>query len=143
MADWDSESFENAMIADMREHDGVVTSGPLAGRPLLILTTLGAKSGKERRAILTYTRDAGDYVVAGTAGGSPTTPSWVHNLEAEPRVTIEVANRASAATATIVDPGERDRLWDRHVAALPNFAEYPAKAGRVIPVIRITPSTED
>ena len=143
MADWDRDSFENAMIADMRAHDGAVTSGPLAGHPLLILTTLGAKSGKDRRAILTYTRDAGDYVVAGTAGGSPTTPSWVHNLEAEPHVTIEVANRASAATATIVDAAERDRLWEQHVAALPNFAEYPAKSGRVIPVIRITPSPQD
>lgn len=143
MADWDRESFENAVIADMREHDGVVTSGPLAGHPLLILTTLGAKSGKDRRAILTYSRDAGDYVVAGTAGGSPTTPSWVHNLEAEPHVTIEVANRSSAATAAIVDDDERDRLWERHVAALPNFADYPAQAGRVIPVIRITPSDAD
>jgi deazaflavin-dependent oxidoreductase (nitroreductase family) len=143
MADWDRESFENAVIADMREHGGVVTSGPLAGHPLLILTTLGAKTGKDRRAILTYTRDGGDYVVAGTAGGSPTTPSWVHNLESEPHVTIEVANRASAATATIVGAGERDRLWEQHVAALPNFADYPAQAGRVIPVIRITPSRED
>ena len=143
MADWDRESFENAMIADMREHGGAVTSGPLAGHPLLILTTRGAQSGKDRRAILTYSRDAGDYVVVGSAGGSPTTPSWVHNLEAEPHVTIEVANRKSAATATIVDAGERDRLWEQHVAALPNFAEYPDKAGRVIPVIRITPSTED
>ena len=143
MADWDRESFENAMIADMREHGGAVTSGPLAGHPLLILTTRGAQSGKDRRAILTYTRDAGDYVVAGSAGGSPTVPSWVHNLDAQPHVTIEVANRKSAATATIVDAGERDRLWEQHVAALPNFAEYPDKAGRVIPVIRITPSTED
>ncbi len=143
MADWDRDTFENAMIADMREHGGVVTNGPLAGHPLLILTTVGAKSGKERRAILTYTRDAGDYVVAGTAGGSPTTPSWVHNLEAQPQVTIEVANRVSAATATIVDPGERDRLWEQHVEELPNFAEYPAQSGRVIPVIRITPSAED
>ena len=143
MADWDRDSFENAMIADMRAHDGVVTSGPLAGHPLLILTTLGAKSGKERRAILTFTRDAGDYVVAGTAGGSPTTPAWVHNLEAQPHVTIEVANHASAATATIVGADERDRLWEQHVAELPNFAEYPAQSGRVIPVIRITPSPED
>ena len=65
---WDRDAFENAMIEDMRAHDGVVTSGPLAGHPLLILTSTGAKSGEPRRAILTFTQDAGDYVVAGTAG---------------------------------------------------------------------------
>ena len=72
---WDRDAFENAMIEDMRAHDGVVTSGPLAGHPLLILTSTGAKSGEPRRAILTFTQDAGDYVVAGTAGRRRR-PSW-------------------------------------------------------------------
>ena len=82
---WDRDAFENAMIEDMRAHGGAVTSGPLAGHPLLIMTSTGAKSGEPRRAILTYSEDGGDYVVAGTAGGSPTTPAWVHNVEADPR----------------------------------------------------------
>ncbi len=137
---WDKDAFENAMIDDMRAHGGAVTSGPLAGHPLLIMTSRGAKSGEPRRAILTYTTDGGDYIVAGTAGGSPTTPAWVHNVEADPHVTIEVDNRTGEATAALVRPDERDRLWDRHVEALPNFAEYPEKSGRVIPVIRITPA---
>jgi deazaflavin-dependent oxidoreductase (nitroreductase family) len=140
---WDRDAFENAMIEDMRAHDGVVTSGPLAGHPLLIMTSTGAKSGEPRRAILTWSEDAGDYVVAGTAGGSPVTPAWVHNVEAHPDVTIEVKNRTGAATATVIADGpERDRLWDQHVAKLPNFADYPAQTGRLIPMIRITPATE-
>jgi deazaflavin-dependent oxidoreductase (nitroreductase family) len=66
-------------------------------------------------------------------------PSWVHNIAANPRVRIEVDNRILAATADVADGDERARLWDRHVAELPHFAEYPAKAGRDIPMIRLTP----
>jgi len=131
--------FEQALIEEMRAHDGRVTTGPLAGHPLLILTSSGAKTGEERRAILTFSRDQGDYIVAGTAGGSPTTPAWVYNLREHPAVEIEAENRTFDATARVVDGEERDRLWDQHVARLPHFAEYPEKARRVIPIIRITP----
>ena len=141
MAGPDPAAFENALIEDMHSHDGAVTTGPLAGHPLLLMWSKGAKSGETRRAILTYSRDGGDYVVAGTAGGSPTTPSWVHNLEANPDVEIEVENRRYDGRATIVHGVERDRLWDQHVAALPHFADYPAQAGRVIPMIRLTPTS--
>ena len=98
----------------------------------------GARSGAERRSILTYHRDGEDYVVAGTAGGSKKDPAWVHNVEADPNVDIEVANDRFDATATIVeDDAERDRLWDDHVRALPWFADYPEQTGRVIPMIRL------
>jgi deazaflavin-dependent oxidoreductase (nitroreductase family) len=124
----------------MRAHDGQVTSGPLAGHPLLIMTSTGAKSGTPRRAILTYHRDGGDYIVAGTAGGSKTDPGWLRNIERDPGVSIETGNERFEATASIVDGPERDRLWDDHVNALPWFADYPAQTGRVIPVIRLTPN---
>lgn len=138
MADQDPAAFENALIDDMHAHGGAVTTGPLAGHPLLLLWSKGAKSGETRRAILTYSRDAGDYVVAGTAGGSPTAPNWFHNLQTNPEVEIEVGNRRYHGRATIVDSAERDRLWDRHVSALPHFVDYPAQTGRVIPMIRLT-----
>jgi deazaflavin-dependent oxidoreductase (nitroreductase family) len=137
---WDRESFEDKMIADMRAHDGQVTSGPLAGHPLLVMTVTGAKSGKPRRAILTYTRDGEDYMVAGSAGGAPADPAWVNNIRVKPEVSLEIANRTFPATARIVDDADHDRLWDAHVAALPHFGEYPKKAGRVIPMIRLTPA---
>jgi deazaflavin-dependent oxidoreductase (nitroreductase family) len=139
MSDFEPNAFEQNLIADMRAHGGEVTSGPLKGHPLLIMTSTGAKSGEPRRAILTFTRDGDDYIVAGTAGGSPTTPAWVHNLRDHPQVEVEVQTRTVPATATIVDGAERDRLWDRHVEQLPWFAEYPKTAGRVIPMVRITP----
>jgi deazaflavin-dependent oxidoreductase (nitroreductase family) len=141
MPDWDPEAFQNALIDDMRTHDGAVTSGPLAGHPLLVMDSIGAKSGEPRRAILTFSRDDGDYIVAGTAGGAPRTPQWVHNVRANALVGLEAENRKFRATAKIVDDdAERERLWTQHVAALPHFAEYPKKSGRVIPVIRLSPS---
>jgi deazaflavin-dependent oxidoreductase (nitroreductase family) len=141
MTDRDPEDFENALIADMRAHDGAVTTGPLAGHPLLVMTSKGAKSREPRRAILTWHLDDGDYVVAATAGGSPQTPSWVENVRANPEVEVESGNRTFDARATVVDGPERDRLWKDHVEALPWFAEYPEKSGRVIPMIRLTPTS--
>ena len=134
----DEAAWEDQLIADMRAHDGTVTSGPLAGHPLLIMTSKGARSGVDRRSILTYHRDGEDYVVAGTAGGSKKDPAWLYNIEADPNVELEVANDRFDATATIVDDdSERDRLWADHVRALPWFAGYPAQTGRVIPMIKL------
>jgi deazaflavin-dependent oxidoreductase (nitroreductase family) len=135
----DPRAWEDQLIAEMRSNGGEVTSGPLAGHPLLIMTSRGAKSGKPRRVILTFHRDDGDYVVAGTASGSPTDPAWLHNLEANPAVTVEVRNEVVDATAAIVSGADRDRLWDDHVRALPWFADYPKQTGRVIPMVRLTP----
>lgn len=143
MADWDRNAFENTMIADMRAHGGAVTAGPLAADPVLVMTSKGARTGEPRRALLTFTRDGADYVVAGTDGGAPSDPSWVHNVRAYPGVSIEAEGRTFEATASMVDPIDRGRLWDRHVATLPKFADYPDKAGRVIPMIRLTPVAKD
>ncbi|HEY0442894.1 MAG TPA: nitroreductase/quinone reductase family protein [Candidatus Limnocylindrales bacterium] len=139
MTDWDPNAFNTAIIADMRANGGKVTSGPLAGSPLLILTTTGARSGEPRMSVLTYTRDGDAYVVAGSKGGSPTDPHWFNNLKINPDVKVEVEGRSFDAQASISTGKDHDVLWDRHVAALPNFAEYPEKAGRVIPMIRLTP----
>jgi deazaflavin-dependent oxidoreductase (nitroreductase family) len=122
----------------MRAHDGAVTTGPMKGHPLLIMTSQGAKTGKPRQAILTWSRDGADYVVAGTAGGSPKDPSWLQNIETNPDVTVEIGNRTFPATARIAGSDERARLWDQHVAALPWFAAYPQQTGRDIPMVRLT-----
>jgi deazaflavin-dependent oxidoreductase (nitroreductase family) len=134
-------TFEDDLVAHWRAHGGAVTSGPLAGHPLLVMTTVGAKSGEPRRAILTFTRDGSDYVVAGTASGSKSDPAWLPNVRAHPNVTLEAEGRAPfEARASVVDGAERDRLWDQHVAALPHFAAYPEQTGRVIPMVRLTPT---
>lgn len=136
-------SFEQMLIDDMRAHGGKVTAGPLAGHPILIMTSTGAKSAEARQALLTWSRDGGDYIVAGTAGGSPTTPSWVENLRHNPNVSIEVDSRTVGAAATVLERGEeRDRLWAQHVERLPHFGEYPKKTDRVFPMVRLTPKSQ-
>ena len=139
MADDDPNAWENALIADMRAHEGRPTAGPLKGHPLMLATSTGAKSGQPRRAILTYSRDGDDYIVAGTAGGSPKEPLWVENMRVHPGVSIEIGDRSFEATARVTDGAERDRLWDQHVAELPWFGAYPSKTDRIIAVIRLTP----
>jgi deazaflavin-dependent oxidoreductase (nitroreductase family) len=138
MAVRDPATFEDSLIADMRANNGQVTSGPLAGHPIMIALSRGAKSGERRRALLTYSRDGEDYIVAGTAGGSPKVPAWFHNMTAHPDVSIEIPPESFEAAATaIADGPERDRLWQQHVAALPHFAGYEEQAGRVIPMVRL------
>lgn len=141
MADPSANAWEDALIADIRANNGRPTSGPLEGHPLLVMTSTGAKSGKPRRAILTWTRDGDDYIVAGTKGGAPNDPLWVENVRVNPDVNVEIGTRIFPATATVLaDGAERDRLWDAHATELPWFAPYPARTGRVIPMIRLTPA---
>jgi deazaflavin-dependent oxidoreductase (nitroreductase family) len=134
-----AKAWQEQLITDLRANGGRPSGGPLAGEALLILYTTGARTGEERTAILSVTRDGDDYVVAGTAGGRPTDPAWIANLKANPHVRFEADGRAFTGTATFTQGADRDRLWDAHVAVLPRFAEYPAKAGRVIPVVRLRP----
>jgi len=139
---WDpgaANAWEEALIADLRANGGRPSTGPLAGNPLLLLFTKGAKSGQRRRSILTYSRDGADYIVAGSKSGATTHPAWFFNLQADPDVTIEAANETFGATARVEQGAERDRLWANHVAQFPGFGEYPALAGgRVIPMIRLS-----
>ncbi len=138
----DPNDWEEALLADIREHDGTPSQGPLAGDPLLVLYSRGIRSGEQRRAILTYSRDGDAYVVAASAGGSPKDPAWLANVVADPEVTVEIGRRSFPATAEVADQGaDHDALWQRHVDALPRFAEYPEKAGREIPVVRLRPTT--
>jgi deazaflavin-dependent oxidoreductase (nitroreductase family) len=132
-------TFEDALIADMRANGGEVTQGPLKGHPILVMTSIGAKSGEPRRALLTYSKDGDDFIAAASAGGSPKPPNWLANVQADPEVTVEVdVTTFQGTTTAIFDGPERDRLWDQHVAQLPHFAAYPEQAGRVIPMVRIS-----
>lgn len=131
----DYEAFIQNLIADMRSHGGRITTGPMAGRPLMLLTTRGAQTGLERTAIVTYTRDGDRYVIAASKSGAPTNPAWFYNLRANPVVTLEAGGDKFKAHATVATGAERNRLWDQHAAERPEFREYPTMTDRVIPVI--------
>ena len=128
------EAFTQALMADLRTN-GRPSSGPMAGRPLMILTTTGAKSGQPRSAVVTFTRDGDRYVVAASKGGAPTHPAWFFNLKANPEAKVEADGQAFTARATITEGAERDRLWAQHAEERPEFREYPTKTTRVIPMI--------
>lgn len=135
MADW-----TQMLMATLRSGDGEITSGPLAGKPHLIMTSTGARTGEPREAILSFVRDGDRYVVAGTASGAPKDPAWVRNVIANPVVKVEAQGRAFQARAQVVtDEATYQRLWEAHVKSRPDFAAYPAKAGRKIPVITLEP----
>lgn len=124
-----------ALIADVRAHGGRVTAGPFVGRPILLLTTTGARTGQPRLAPLVYSRNGDRYVIAASKGGAPTNPAWFANLVAHPVVTVEAGGDTFEARATVASGPERDRLWAAHVAEHPGFAAYEARTTRVIPMI--------
>ena len=128
--------FNTSLIEQIRAGGGRLSDGPFAGRQVLILTTIGAKSGEPREAPLVYTRDGNDIVIVASMGGAPRNPAWYHNIVANPRVTIEVDGTKMQADAHIAEGDERRRLYDRHAALHESFADYEARTGgRVIPVI--------
>ena len=124
-----------ALIVDYRANGGQVTRGPFAGRPVLLLTTTGARSGLPRLAPLVYSRDGDGYVIVASKGGAPTHPGWYHNLLVNPVVTVEVGGETFEARARVTEGAERDRLFAQRAADSPNFAEYQKRTTRVIPVV--------
>jgi deazaflavin-dependent oxidoreductase (nitroreductase family) len=134
MADNDVNDFNQGVIDDFRANDGP-TSGPFAEAPLMLLTTTGAKSGKERVTPIVFTRDGDRLVIAASKAGAPTNPDWYWNVVANPEVKVELPGDTYRARATVVDRPERDRLYATHAEAMPNFAEYETLTDRVIPVV--------
>jgi len=134
MADDDGNDFNRGVIEDFRANDGK-TYGPFADAPLMLMTTTGAKSGKERVIPIVYTRDGDRLVVAASKGGAPTHPDWYHNVVAHPEVTVELPGETYRAKATVVDRAERDRLYAAHAARMPGFADYEKQTDRLIPII--------
>ncbi|HEX8968164.1 MAG TPA: nitroreductase family deazaflavin-dependent oxidoreductase [Chloroflexota bacterium] len=123
------------VIHQFRTNNGVITSGMFKGARLLLLTTTGARSGKQRINPLAFTRDGDHYVVIASKGGSATHPDWYHNLVAHPDVTVEVSGERFEAHARVAEGDERERLYAAQAAIMPGFAEYQRKTSRQIPVV--------
>jgi deazaflavin-dependent oxidoreductase (nitroreductase family) len=129
--------FNRPVIEEYRANGGKV-GGPFEGIPLLLLTTTGATSGKQRINPLAYTTDGERLVILASKNGAPTHPDWYHNLVAHPDVTVEVGTDTFAARATVVDGAERNKLFAIMAAMLPIYAEYQAQITRTIPVVALT-----
>ena len=129
--DWNRQTIEA-----FRKNGGKV-GGMWEGRPLLLLTTTGAKSGRHHTTPTMYLRDGDRLLVFASKGGAPTHPDWYHNLVAHPQVTVEVGTETYNATATVLTGEERDRLYARQAELYPQFGEYQSKTTRKIPVIAL------
>ena len=110
------------------------------GLPVIVVTHVGNKTGAVRKTPLMRVADGDGYVLIGSQGGAPKDPVWVHNLRANPAVTIRDATSTQDMRAREVkDDPERARLWGLAVAAYPPYADYQNKTERRIPVFRAAP----
>lgn len=128
----DPNEWNKAVIAEFRTNGGKV-GGQFEGAPLLLLHTIGAKSGQERINPLVYTADGEQFVVIASKGGAPTNPDWYYNVLANPAVTVEIGVEHLQARATVLDEPERTRLFDQMATHMPGFAEYQRQTTRTIP----------
>ncbi len=123
-----------AIIEEFRTHAGKV-GGHFAGKTLLLLHTIGAKSGQEHVNPAAYITDGDRLVIIASKGGAPTNPDWYYNLLAHPEVTVEVGSEKFQVRAEVAKEPERTRLYNKMVEMMPGFDEYRHKTTRQIPVI--------
>lgn len=130
----DANEWNMKVIEEFRANHGRV-GGYFENVTLLLLHTIGAKSGKPRvNPVVTMPHDD-HFVIMASKGGRPTNPDWYYNLVANPQVTVEVVTEKFEALARISEGPERETLFEKMSTRYPMFAEYQAKTDRVIPVI--------
>ncbi len=105
----------------------------------LLLTTKGRKSAAEKTVPLIFVPDGDTFVIIASLGGAPNHPAWYLNLQANPKVTVQVKDRVFAAKARTASSPDRERLWGKAVEAWPQYDDYQAKTSRQIPVVVLEP----
>lgn len=134
----DMDEFNRGVIEEFRANDGKV-GGPFEGAPVLLLTTVGAKSRERRTTPVMYLPDGERMIIFASLGGAPNNPAWFHNLVANPSTTVEVGSDTVEVNAVVTSGEERDRLFDQQAALYPQFADYAQKTTRQIPVVALVP----
>lgn len=112
------------------------------GLPVVVITNVGAKSGKVRKTPLMRVEHEGRYAAVASQGGSPKHPLWYHNFLAHPRVELQDGPMRTTMIARELSGDEREQWWERAVAAYPPYAEYQTKTSRLIPVFVLEPATD-
>ncbi|MEU1146310.1 nitroreductase family deazaflavin-dependent oxidoreductase [Streptomyces sp. NPDC005863] len=121
------------------ESSGGKEGTTMQGKPVIVLTSVGAKSGKLRKNPLMRVEHAGEYAVVASKGGDPANPSWYHNLVNNPHVELQDGPVKKDYRARVASGEERELWWERAVAAWPDYAEYQKKTTREIPLFVLTP----
>ncbi|HME49976.1 nitroreductase family deazaflavin-dependent oxidoreductase [Mycobacterium sp.] len=130
--DWAREQAEKYM------ESGGTDGTDLQGKPVILLTTVGAKTGKLRKTPLMRVEHNGQYAVVASLGGAPKHPVWYHNIKANPRVELQDGTATHEYEAREVVGDEKATWWDRAVQAWPDYANYQTKTDRQIPVFVLT-----
>lgn len=125
--------------ADLYVSSGGTDGTELKGRPVILLSTIGAKTGKLRRTPLMRVEHDGEYAVVASLGGAPKHPVWYFNIVANPRVELQDGPVSKDCDAREVFGAEKDLWWERAVATWPDYADYQANTDRQIPVFVLTP----
>ena len=135
-SDWSREQAETFEASNGQE------ASTLRGKPIILLTTLGARSGKLRKTPLMRVEHDGRYAVVASLGGAPQHPVWYHNIVGHPEVELQDGATKRDYTAREVTGEEKRTWWERAVAAWPDYAEYQTKTDRQIPVFVLEPVPE-
>jgi deazaflavin-dependent oxidoreductase (nitroreductase family) len=134
----DGNDFNERNIAEFRANHGRV-GGQFDGAPLVILHTVGARSGQPRTNIMMYLADGDRYLVFASKAGADENPAWYWNLKANPSARIEVGDDIVDVHATELHGAERDEKYALQAQRYPGFAEYERNTSRTIPVVALTP----
>ena len=132
-SDWARENAEKYM------ESGGTEGTELKGRPVILLTTIGAKTGKIRKTPLMRVEHNGEYAVVASLGGAPKHPVWYYNIKANPQVELQDGPVTEDYEAREVFGDEKATWWERAVETWPDYAEYQKKTDRQIPVFVLTP----
>ncbi|MFD0362436.1 nitroreductase family deazaflavin-dependent oxidoreductase [Nocardia sp. GCM10030253] len=125
--------------AEQYENSGGTTGTSLQGKPVILLTTRGAKTGLLRKTPLMRVEHDGEYAVVASLGGAPKHPVWYFNIKAEPHVELRDGTETKDYVAREVFGDEKAQWWERAVAVWPDYANYQTKTDRQIPVFVLTP----
>ena len=131
--DWSREQ------ADKYAESGGADAADMKGMPIILLTTVGAKTGKLRKTPLMRVEHDGEYAVVASLGGAPKNPVWYYNIAKNPRVEMQDGSVTRDYGAREVFGDEKAPWWERAVAAYPDYADYQTKTDRQIPVFVLTP----
>ncbi|MCB1266303.1 nitroreductase family deazaflavin-dependent oxidoreductase [Mycolicibacterium sp.] len=131
--DWARENAELYMSS------GGTEGTSLQGKPVVLLSTVGAKTGKLRKTPLMRVEHAGEYAVVASLGGAPKNPVWYYNVKKNPRVELQDGTRTADYDAREVFGEEKATWWRRAVEVWPDYADYQRKTDREIPVFVLTP----
>ena len=124
------------------EASGGTEANTMRGMPIVVLTSVGAKSGKLRKTPLMRVEHGGEYAVVASLGGAPRHPVWYHNLKQHPQVELQDGPTKRGYLAREVTGDEKAVWWERAVASYPDYADYQQKTTREIPVFVLTPITD-